>query len=202
MKKNNSYLDDEIDLSEIIKTLWNEKILILSISLFFMVVGYVYGSLQPKIYKTEITIREAPSSLFEAYRPYLSKEQQQQQQQGFAKEFNDMVKLDLSSLDTLIQFFENNNKINSFKTDLKEKKINPRNYFKNKFESAKNKSIINPNKYSLTYSQPLQGEIFLSEYIIFVQQQALIRFKQRLQKSILLEINVYKQHFKLQKILI
>jgi hypothetical protein len=162
----------------------------------------VYGALQHKIYKTEITIREAPSSLFEAYRPYLSKEQQQQQQQGFAKEFNDMVKLDLSSLDTLIQFFENNNKINSFKTDLKEKKINPRNYFKNKFESAKNKSIINPNKYSLTYSQPLQGEIFLSEYIIFVQQQALIRFKQRLQKSILLEINVYKQHFKLQKILI
>jgi LPS O-antigen subunit length determinant protein (WzzB/FepE family) len=62
MKKNNSYLDDEIDLREIIKTLWNEKILILSISLVFMVIGYVYGALQPKIYKTEITIREAPSS--------------------------------------------------------------------------------------------------------------------------------------------
>ena len=34
MRKNNSYLEDEIDLGEIIKTLWNEKILILSISLF------------------------------------------------------------------------------------------------------------------------------------------------------------------------
>jgi LPS O-antigen subunit length determinant protein (WzzB/FepE family) len=72
MKKDNSYLDDEIDLSEIIKTLWNEKILILSISLIFMVIGYVYGALQPNIYKTEITIREAPSSLFEAYRPFFS----------------------------------------------------------------------------------------------------------------------------------
>jgi LPS O-antigen subunit length determinant protein (WzzB/FepE family) len=40
--------DDEIDLVEIIKTLWNEKILILSISLIFMAIGYVYGAFQAK----------------------------------------------------------------------------------------------------------------------------------------------------------
>jgi LPS O-antigen subunit length determinant protein (WzzB/FepE family) len=40
MKRNSRILqDDEIDLSEIIKTLWKEKILILSISLVFMVIG-------------------------------------------------------------------------------------------------------------------------------------------------------------------
>jgi len=40
MRRNSRNIqDDEIDLSEIIKTLWNEKILILSISLVFMVVG-------------------------------------------------------------------------------------------------------------------------------------------------------------------
>jgi capsular polysaccharide biosynthesis protein len=88
MKKNNSYLEDTIDLSEIIKTLWNEKILILSISLFFMVAGYVYGALQPNIYKTEITIREAPSSLFEAYRPFFSTQQQQQLTQNIINEIN------------------------------------------------------------------------------------------------------------------
>ncbi len=48
MKRNSRILqDDEIDLREIIKALWNEKILILSISLIFVVVGYVYGALQP-----------------------------------------------------------------------------------------------------------------------------------------------------------
>jgi hypothetical protein len=45
----------------------------------------VYGALQPKIYKTEITIREAPSSLFEAYRPFFSTQQKQQQQQQTLK---------------------------------------------------------------------------------------------------------------------
>jgi len=75
MKKNNSYIDDEIDLSEIIKKIWNEKILILSISFIFTVAGFVYGVLQPKIYRTEIIFREPPSYLFEAYRPFFSTQQ-------------------------------------------------------------------------------------------------------------------------------
>jgi hypothetical protein len=44
-----------------------------------MVVGYIYDILRPKIYKTEITIPQAPSSLFDAYRFFFSK-----QQQGFS----------------------------------------------------------------------------------------------------------------------
>jgi LPS O-antigen subunit length determinant protein (WzzB/FepE family) len=36
MKKNNSYItDDEIDLGDLLRTLWREKILILSISIIF-----------------------------------------------------------------------------------------------------------------------------------------------------------------------
>jgi LPS O-antigen subunit length determinant protein (WzzB/FepE family) len=174
MKKNNSYLEDEIDLSEIIKTLWNEKILILSISLVFMVMGYVYGALQPKIYKTEITIREAPSSLFEAYRPFFST----QQQQGIARQFNDDLKLNLSSLDTLVQFVEETNTINDFKNHLKEKNISPRNYLKGKFQPVIDKKNNISNKYSLTYEEPLPGSSFLNDYIIFNQQQTMTIFRQ------------------------
>ena len=44
MKKNNTYLaDDEIDLANIIKSLWKEKILILSISIICGFLGYFYG---------------------------------------------------------------------------------------------------------------------------------------------------------------
>jgi ABC-type multidrug transport system fused ATPase/permease subunit len=184
MKKNNSYLEDEIDLSEIIKALWNEKILILSISLFFMVAGYVYGALQPNIYKTEITIREAPSSLFEAYRPFFST--QQQQQQGIARQFNDDLKLNLSSLDTLVQFVENNNTINDFKNHLKEKNIDVRDYFREKFESVIDKKNNIQNKYSFTYLQPLSGPSFLNDYIImdairdFCGQKTIILIAHRL----------------------
>jgi LPS O-antigen subunit length determinant protein (WzzB/FepE family) len=201
MKRNSRILqDDEIDLSEIIKALWNEKILILSISLVFMVIGYVYGALQPKIYKTEITIHEAHSSLFEAYRPFSStQQQQQQQQQGIDKQFNDNLKLNLSSLDTLVQFVEETNKVNDFKNHLKEKNISPRNYFRGKFNSEIDKKNEIKNKYSLTYLQPLPGEVFLNEYIIFAWQQTMTTLKQQLRQRIVSEIELHQQHLEIAK---
>jgi hypothetical protein len=190
--------DDEIDLREIIKTLWNEKILILSISFIFIVIGYVYGALQPKIYKTEITIRNVSSSLFEAYHPFFSTEQQQQQK-GIAGEFNDNFKLNLSSLDTLVQFVENNNKINNFKNYLKEKDISARKYFTGKFEPVIDKKNNIQNKYSLTYSPPLLGESFLNDYIIFAHQQTVTIFKQQLMQVISNNINIHQQHLEIAK---
>ena len=179
MKRNSRISqDDEIDLGEIIKTLWHEKILILSISLIFMVAGYIYGALQPKIYKTEITIREAPAFFFEAYSSFFNT---QQQQQGISGQFNEHLKLNLSSLDTLVQFVEETNTINDFKNHLKEKNISARNYFREKFKSVNNKNI--QNKYSLTYSEPLPGEAFLNDYIIFVWHQTMTMFKQQLIKK-------------------
>jgi len=209
MKKNNSYLDNEINLSAIIRTLWNDKILILSISLIFMVAGYVYGRLQPQIYKTEITIRNAPSYLFDVYVPIVKLEQQeqkqqqqqqqkqQQQQQSIAAEFNDNLKLNLSSLDFLVKFVENNNKISDFKNHLKEKNTSEKNYFNGKFNSVidKNKNIT--NKYFLIYTEPLAGETFLTDYIIFAQQQALITLKKQLVQSINNEIGLFQEHLEI-----
>jgi LPS O-antigen subunit length determinant protein (WzzB/FepE family) len=206
MKQKRILQDDEIDLREIIETLWNKKILILSISLIFMVVGYVYGRLQPQIYKTEITIRNAPSYLFDVYVPFIKLQQQQpqlqlqlqlQQQKTIAEEFNDNLKLNLSSLDFLVKFVENNNKISNFKNHLKEKNTSERNYFNGKFNSVidKNKNIT--NKFFLIYTEPLAGETFLNDYIIFAQQQALISFKKQLIQSINNEIDLFQQHLEI-----
>jgi LPS O-antigen subunit length determinant protein (WzzB/FepE family) len=200
MKRNSRILqDDEIDLREIIKTLWNEKILILSISFIFMVIGYVYWALQPKIYKTEITLREAPSSLFEAYRLIYGPQQQQQQQQVIAKQFNDDLKLNLLSLDTLVQFVEETNTINDFKNHLKEKNINVRDYFRGKFKFVIDKNNNIKNKYSLTYSQLLPAEAFLNDYIIFVQQQTMTIFKKKLTQIVTSEINIHQQQLEIAK---
>jgi hypothetical protein len=199
MKLNSKILqDDEIDLRKIIKTLWKEKILILSISLIFMIVGYVYGTLQPKIFKTEVVIREAPSYLFQAYQPFLVTDiitaQQEQKKISISGEFNDSLKLNLSSLDTLVQFFENNNKISNFKNYLKKKDISAKDYFKGKFEPVIDRKNNIQNKYSLTYLQPLPGESFLNDYIIFVWQQIMITYKQQIIEGIIDEINIYQQH--------
>jgi LPS O-antigen subunit length determinant protein (WzzB/FepE family) len=207
MRRNSRNIqDDEIDLSEIIKTLWNEKILILSISLIFIVIGYVYGVLQPKIYKTEIILREAPSSSFEAYHTIFSiqQQQQQQQQQGIARQFNDNLKLNLSSLDTLVQFVEETNTINDFKNYLKEKNISVKRYFQpqlgtRKFEPVIDKKNNIPNKYSLTYTQPLPGPSFLNDYIIFNQQQTMTIFRQELTQKIINEIKIHEQQLEIAK---
>ena len=68
MKKNNSYLaDDEIDLGDLLRTLWREKILILSISIICGLLGYLYSSFKPEEFKTEIKLKDPPHQLFEPY---------------------------------------------------------------------------------------------------------------------------------------
>ncbi len=182
--------DDEIDLGEIIKTLWNEKILIFFISLFFMIGGYVLGALQPKIYKSEITIRDATFFLFEDYRGLFGL-----QQKDFANQFNAEFKLNLSSLDNLVQFFEKTNSVNDTKNYLKEKNISARIYFKEKFKPVKNID----NKYSFTYSQHMRGEVFLNDYIIFEKQQTIEMFKKKMDKIILNNINLYEENLEIAK---
>jgi hypothetical protein len=114
-----------------------------------MFAGYVYGSLKPKIYKTEITLRVATSPFFELYRPFLDLEfqlqqQQQQHKKDIAELFNREFELNLLSLDTLVQFVEKNNTINDFKNHLKEKNISDRSYFKEKFKPViNNENIFN-----------------------------------------------------------
>jgi LPS O-antigen subunit length determinant protein (WzzB/FepE family) len=185
--------NNEIDLDELIRQLWKQKIIIFFTSLFFLAAGYLYGTLQPKIYKTEIILLEADSSLFKSYDILLNK---QQKQQGIAEQFNEEVKLKLLSLDTLFQFVENNNKISNFKNHLKEKDISVKKYFKGKFQLVVDKKNIK-NRYSLAYSPPLPGEIFLNDYIFFAQQQALITIKDRLIKLIIAEIDLYNQQLKI-----
>ena len=65
--KNEIILNDEIDLREIILSLWKHKLLILIITLFFTVAGYIYSNFQPKAYQTTVTIQEAPDIVFKKY---------------------------------------------------------------------------------------------------------------------------------------
>jgi hypothetical protein len=166
----------------------------------------VYGSSMPQIYKAEIILREAPPSIFEVYRNFdiIEKPQSQPLSQSqihsrmnIAQEFNDEFKINLLSDENLIQFAENNNKINDFKNNLKEKNISVRNYFKGKFENVEDVSKQLSNKYSLTYSGSLPAETFLNEYIIFTKEKSLIIFKKTLLQKILAQIKLYQQNLKI-----
>jgi LPS O-antigen subunit length determinant protein (WzzB/FepE family) len=198
MKKNNIYLaDNEIDLRKIIKILLKEKILILSISLIFTVLGYVYSTFQPKIYKTLITIRDIPPYLLEPYDSLTTKSQ-------LAIRFNDAFKLNLLSIDTLAQFLEEDDKMYDFRNHLKEKNISVREYFKSvagklKFEVIIHKKDDISKKYSITYSKPLLGESFSNNYIIFVQQKTIAMLKEEITQNILNDITNHQNHLEIAK---
>lgn len=53
------YQDDEIDLRELIATLWAGKWLILAITFLFTVAGVAYALYKPNIYKAEVTLAPA-----------------------------------------------------------------------------------------------------------------------------------------------
>jgi LPS O-antigen subunit length determinant protein (WzzB/FepE family) len=200
MKRNTrNYEDTEIDLRVIIIKLLNEKVLILSISFIFMIAGYIYGVLQPKIYKTEITIRPFSSNSYLLDKSIF--DLPENIRNNFVDVFNYEFKNNILSADALVEFIENNNQISDFKIYLKEKNISASNYFDGKLIFLYGKEEKNREKnleqYYLTHSHPLSGEKFLIDYTIFTQQQAMKKTKEMLLQMKIAKINTYQENLKI-----
>jgi hypothetical protein len=185
MKKNNSYLaDDEIDLKDLIKLLWREKILILSISIICGLAGYLYASFKPEEFKIEIKLKNPPSQLFEPY-AYLLTNNNNNNSNNAVGQFITDFKLNLLSLDSLEIFVEESRELDNFKKYLKLRNISTKQYFANKLGEAKEKNIIIPNTYFLVFEKKvLDGNIFFNNYIEFIKKKNIIEFKKNL-KSII-----------------
>ena len=65
MKKNFSTYDDEIDLVVLFKTIWSNKIKILSIIIISFLIGILYSFLIPNNYLYSLTINASDNSEFE-----------------------------------------------------------------------------------------------------------------------------------------
>ena len=198
---------DEIDLGEVIRKLWKEKFLILSISLIFSVLAYATIVLKPKQFQTTIVLKNIPSTLFIKFEDYIKLQQQQQEQQQqqqqqqpttfaslFEKEFHEK----LYSFENLDRFVKQNNKINSFKTFLKENEISAKDYFlngtsKDKFGQEKDKNKIIKNRYYLNFPKELKGDEFLNEYVLYVFQDAQKNIRNKILSLILIEKSKYEK---------
>ncbi|MDA7564808.1 Wzz/FepE/Etk N-terminal domain-containing protein [Pelagibacteraceae bacterium] len=178
MNPNNQTIEtDEIDLGEIIRRLWKEKFLILSISLIVSALAYVYVAFKPKTFQTTVVLRNIPSTLFVKFDTAinLQKQQQEQQQQiTFASLLEDEIHQKLNSFDNLDQFVKQNDSINSFKALIKKKQISAKDYFfqGNKFGPEKEKNKILKNRYYLNFPKELKGDEFLNEYVLFTFQKS------------------------------
>jgi LPS O-antigen subunit length determinant protein (WzzB/FepE family) len=117
MKKNNTYLaDDEINLGDLVKSLWREKILILSISIICGLAGYLYSSFQPQEFKTEIKLKNPPTQLFQPYIQFANNvNNNDKNNNNYSVQFIYDFRLYFLSLDSLQSFVDESKEFDNFK---------------------------------------------------------------------------------------
>lgn len=68
MKKNAFIKHDEIDLTELTRTIWNEKIKIILIICISILVGVCFNFLRPDLYQSSVIIKPSKNSQFTKFR--------------------------------------------------------------------------------------------------------------------------------------
>jgi LPS O-antigen subunit length determinant protein (WzzB/FepE family) len=220
MKKNNTYLADyEINLGDLIKSLWKEKILILSISMICGLAGYLYASLKPQEFKTEIKLKSPPPQLFEAYVHILNNNNNNNNttnnnnnnnnttttnnnnNNNFVQQFISDFNLYFLSLDNLQSFIEESGEFGNFKEYLKLRNISAKNYFVNKIGEVKEKNLIISNKYFLVFTKELNGDIFFKNYVEFIKKKTVFEIKNNLKLSIENKITIHEHALEKAKLI-
>jgi LPS O-antigen subunit length determinant protein (WzzB/FepE family) len=206
MKKNNTYLtDDEIDLIDVIKKFWKEKILILSISIICGLLSYFYELSKPQQFRSEIILKNPPVQIFEPYNllnnnNFSNNINNNNNNNNIAEQFISNFISNFLSLDYLQSFLEETREFDNFKGYLKSRNISAKKYFiDNKIVEAKDKNIIIPNKYSLTHTKELNADIFLNEYVEFIKKKTTVQFKNILKLTIVNSINNHQEAFEIAK---
>ena len=206
MKKNNSYLfENTIDIKFFLKGLFREKILILSISIICGLLGYFYTLSKPQEFKSQITLKNPPTQIFDAYNLFNSSNNYNTNTNNntnansisiagqFISEFN----LNFLSSDNVENFIEENREFNNFKDYLKSRNISAREYFK--IGEVKEKNIILTNKYFLIHSKEFDGAIFLNKYAEFIKKKTITELKSNLRLSLLNIINNHNEAIEIAK---
>ena len=200
MKTNNPSKknDDEINLKEIILTVWSEKLLIISFCLIFLIIGYIYGDKRNKIYQTQILIRDIPTQTI--FGNYLS--QITNKIEADLIDYNKLLDLNIISSTNMIKFLNKNNEFGEFKSFLKKKNVNLNRYFFNKIKREKNEENIKDyTKYTLKFSKPFPAQKFLYDYIVYANKITELEIKEKLKDLLETELEVYKKSFSVAKLL-
>jgi len=200
MKKNNSYLaDNEIALGDFIKSLWRDKILILSIIIICGSLGYFYALSKPQIIEKVIKINTIPEQLLEPY--FLPVENQY-------KNINNKVninfilqfKFNFLSSQNIEFFFEQSSEFDNFKAHLKLRNIPIKQYFSDpKFGQREKSNRIIENEYFLKHGKELDGDIFMNEYAEFTKKKTVADLKYLLKLSIINQINNHQEALEIAK---
>jgi hypothetical protein len=185
-----------IRLSDVLSVMWKDKKLFLSVSIFFMFLGYIYGLTFNKNieFTSSVTINEPSIEFFSNYKPFFDDSSADFDDEKFFTIFTEKI---LSS-NNLEKFVEQNKEIDEFKAYLRKNGITSKEYFQGKLvrQIRKiDKKTRNLKKYSLTYPEILDGDKFFNEYIIYTNNTALKEFNKQNQFLLKNIITLYEQNF-------
>jgi LPS O-antigen subunit length determinant protein (WzzB/FepE family) len=201
MKKNNYYLTaNEIDLANLIKKFWKEKILILSLSILSCLAIYLYVFFQPQVFKAEVTTKNPPTNLFNSYSYSILN--LSRAESGFYEEYLSIIHLNILSRENLDKFLQQNTEFDNFKVFLKSKNITAKQYFANdKFGEVKEKNKTVPNKYFIIFGKELDGIKFINSYVEFSKKNSDIEIKKNIKDAIDLNIKIHEEALEIAKLI-
>ena len=186
--KNNYYTKDELDLTDLVRTLWREKILILSFSAICTILAFFF--LKPEEYKTIIHVKSPNHQIFNFYTyPLLNlevlKSNELEIHQNFEKSFN----LNFLSKLNVEKFIQQRKDLDYLKIFSKQKNIFLNQSFENlKFGEVREGGI--KNKYFLVFPKDLDGQSFLNDYVEFIKFITITEIKDELKSKIELHIEI------------
>ena len=198
IKNNRNSKSSVIRLSDVLSLMWIDKILFLSVSIFFMFLGYIQGlTLNKNIeFTSSVHINEPSIEFFSNYKPFFDDSWPKFDE----KKYFTILTGKILSSNNLEKFVEQNKEIDEFKAYLQENGITSKKYFQGKLvRQVKKIDKITKDlkKYSLTYPEILDGDKFFNEYIIYTNNNTLKEFNE--QNQFLLEniITLYEQNLEI-----
>jgi hypothetical protein len=199
MNKKNLEFDDALDFEKIIRRIWKEKVLILSINILCTLLFFLYALIAYKEFKTTIIIKNPPENLYSYYNILFNCNGHKDKgpesgcykiinEENFTEEFIHDLDLNIKSINNLNNFIEQAQGLDSFKEFLKKRNLSVNDYFQNsgnyKLGSVDlnkiNMKDSNLSAYFLIFPEELEGEIFLKNYVTFSKDKTLIEFKKKL----------------------
>ena len=202
IKKKINFNDNLIDLTTVIEILWRQKFFILFITLLCSLLFCSYILISPKKSKSEIFINFSSNYLLNSFCNIHDLN---------CKKINDQL-----IIDTNVELLSSVNLKNFVKKINKEKKntlyildqdsTSKNEFFENKIQNLliENKSLRNKlidNQYVFTFPIYFNGELFLNNYLRFIEKKLSKELYLRLSILVDNQISMYKKNLEIAKLL-
>lgn len=183
--------DEYIDLVSIIASIYNQKVLVICLTILFGFSGFMYSKSLSDQYYSLIKIKsisDITSPIFEYekyYRNLLVNKNLLENDSKKPYQFANEIKREVLSKANFINFVENTQTSKSLINFLKINNINNNDYFIDDYIVHKSKSKNNDDElvleFKLFYPKEVQGHKILNEYVFFISKKVFSAFTQKVE---------------------